>query len=77
MSIVTVSARGQVAIPSDMREKLGIVEGEKVVFLLDGDSLLLRKASSLSWAQLTRPLRHARKKLGEAGVPALVEKLRK
>ena len=77
IEIGTISSRGQIAIPSDIREKLRLREGEKVLFVLEGDSLLLKKVSSLSWEQITKPLRSTRKKITEKEVPELVRKLRK
>lgn len=32
----TISARGQVAIPAEIREKMHLKEGEKVLFMLEG-----------------------------------------
>ncbi len=77
IDIGTVSARGQIAIPSDIRERMHLVEGEKVLFVLEGDSLLMKKVESLSWGEITRPLREAKKKIREEDVPALVHRLRK
>jgi len=73
----TVSARGQIAIPLDIREKMHLKEGEKVLFLLEGDSLLMKKVSSMSWEQITKPLRAAHKKIREEDVTDLVHKVRK
>lgn len=73
----TISARGQIAIPTNIREKMHLKEGEKVLFFLDGDSLLIKKVESLSWAEITKPLREAKKKIKEEDVSDLVHKLRK
>ena len=77
IEIGTVSARGQVAIPSGIREKMHLADGEKVLFVLEGDSLLMKKVESLSWDEITKPLREAKKKIQEKDVTALVHKLRK
>lgn len=76
IEIGTVSARGQIAIPSNIRDKMSLKEGEKVVFMLEGDSLLMKKVSTMSWGQLTEPLRKAKKKISEEDVPALVDRMR-
>ena len=73
----TVSSRGQIAIPNKIREKMHLKEGEKVLFFLEGDSLLIKRVESLSWAEITKPLRDAKKKIKEEDVPGLVHKLRK
>lgn len=75
----TVSARGQIAIPSDIREKMHLREGEKVLFVLEGDSLLMKKVESVSWGEITKPLRNAAKKAGlkESDVPGIVQRVRR
>ena len=72
-----VSVRGQVAIPQDIRRQMGLADGEKIVFFLDGSNLLIKKASSLSWEQITKPLRSSTKNIKEAQVNELIHKLRK
>lgn len=73
----TVSARGQIAIPTAIREKMHLKEGEKVLFLLEGDTLLMKKVNSMSWSQITEPLVKAKKKINEADVVEFVKKVRK
>ncbi len=77
IDIGTVSARGQVAVPAEIREKMHLKEGEKILFVLEGDSLLMKKVSSMSWEEVTRPLREAKKKIREEDVPELVHRIRK
>lgn len=77
IEIGTVSARGQIAIPSEIREKMHLKEGEKVLFLLEGDSLLMKKVATLSWDEITKPLREAKKNIREEDVVELVHKVRK
>jgi len=72
-----ISSRGQVAIPSDIRNQLKLKEGSKVLFFLENDTLLMKKVSTESFAQLTRPLRETKKKIREEDVTDLVHKLRK
>ena len=77
IDIGTVSARGQVAIPVDIRDKMGLREGEKVLFVLEGDMLLVKKINDLHWRDITKPLRKARKKITEDAVTDLVHKIRR
>jgi AbrB family looped-hinge helix DNA binding protein len=77
IDIGTVSARGQVAIPTDIRDKMGLREGEKILFVLEDDTLLVKKVSELSWKEITKPLQEAKKKIAEEGVVDLVHKTRK
>ncbi|MEK6869755.1 MAG: AbrB/MazE/SpoVT family DNA-binding domain-containing protein [Nanoarchaeota archaeon] len=75
----TISSRGQISIPSDIRKGMGLKEGNKVLFLLSDDSLLIKKVSAESFAEITRPLKEAAKKAGmkESDVPGIVERFRK
>ena len=72
-----ISSRGQVAIPAGIREQLGLDEGSKVLFFTEDDTLLMKKVNTESFAELTKPLREAKKKIREEDVPALIHRFRK
>ena len=72
----TMSSRGQISIPNDIRKEMGLKEGTKVLFLLTDDSLLVKKATMESFASITKPLREAKKKIEEHEVNALIHKIR-
>ncbi len=42
VAITSVSSKGQVVIPSKIRERLGIGEGSKLVIVTDGENVLLK-----------------------------------
>ena len=71
-----ISSRGQIAIPSDIRNQMGLHEGEKVLFILQEDTLLMKKVTAESFKNITKPLREARKKIREEDVSELVHRLR-
>ncbi len=75
----TISSRGQISIPSDIRKEMKLKEGNKVLFLLSDDSLLVKKVSTESFAEITKPLREAAKKAGmkESDVPGIIHRFRK
>ena len=73
----SVSSRGQIAIPSSMRKELGLEEGSKVLFVLKDDTVLMKKVTVESFAEITRPFREAKKKIKETDVNALIHKARK
>ncbi len=75
----TVSSKGQICIPSNIRENMGIVEGSKILFVLQDDSLLVKKMNLETFEQITKPLKEAAKKAGfhENEVEGLVHRLRK
>ena len=41
---MTLSTKGQVTIPQDIRERLGLMPGTRVVFDVVGDSVRIRRA---------------------------------
>ncbi len=43
MAYSTVSSKGQVTIPSEVRERMGIYQGTKLLFVDDGDRILVYK----------------------------------
>jgi len=75
----TVSSRGQICIPNDMREDLGLKEGSKILFVLADDSLLVKKVNMQTFKEITKPLKEAAKKAGmkESDVPGIVHKFRR
>ncbi len=45
VSIGSITSKGQVTIPKEIREELGITEGDKVMFLIDGDRAIIKKVT--------------------------------
>lgn len=43
LDVVTVSSRGQVSIPAELRRDLELEEGTKLLVVSRGDSILMRK----------------------------------
>ena len=75
----TVSSRGQICIPNNIREDMGLKEGSKILFVLADNSLLVKKVSIQSFEEITRPLKEAAKKAGlkESDVVDIVHRARK
>jgi len=46
--IIKVSSKGQIVIPREIRKKLGVKGGEKLLVLTRGGDILLRKTKELS-----------------------------
>jgi len=45
VSIGSVTTKGQITIPKEVREALGLMEGDKVIFILEGERVVVRKVS--------------------------------
>ncbi|MFB6292314.1 MAG: AbrB/MazE/SpoVT family DNA-binding domain-containing protein [Candidatus Nanohaloarchaea archaeon] len=43
VDVVTVSSRGQVSIPAEIRRKIGLEGGEKLLVVSQDDNILLKK----------------------------------
>jgi AbrB family looped-hinge helix DNA binding protein len=77
IEMATVSSRGQICIPNSIRENMGLKEGSKVLFALTGDSLIMKRVTMETFAEITKPLKEAKKKIKEDEVVDLIHKIRK
>lgn len=48
MEMAKVSSKGQIHIPTAIRDHLNLKEGDKVIFITDGDGVRMLNASSLN-----------------------------
>jgi AbrB family looped-hinge helix DNA binding protein len=46
MTVTSVTSKGQVTIPKELRQRLGIRQGSRIEFSLVGDQVVLRVRSS-------------------------------
>jgi len=79
VEIGKISARGQIAIPSDIRTEMGLQEGERVLFVLEDETLLIKKITSKTFAEITKPLKEAASKanMKESDASEIVQRFRK
>jgi len=79
IELATMSARGQVCIPTGIREDMGLETGTKVLFCLSDDTLIMKKVTAGTFAAITKPLKEEAKKAGlkEADVARIVHRARK
>jgi len=73
-----ISTRGQIAIPASIRKEMGLHEGNKVLFLLDDETLLVKKVTRKTFGEVTAPLRKAAQKanMKEQNVSEIVARFR-
>ena len=53
IEMVTVSSRGQVSIPAEVRRELGLEKGSKLLVVAEGENILLKK---IDGSMLDKPL---------------------
>lgn len=41
----SITTKGQITIPKEIREKLGLNKGDKVLFVIEGDQVIIRKVT--------------------------------
>ncbi len=62
---MTLTSKGQVTIPQEIREKLGLLPGTRVVFDIVANSVRIRKADEQSrGAALVERMREAARRAG-------------
>lgn len=47
MELAKVTSKGQITIPIAIRNALGIREGDKILFMKEGDKVILTNASTI------------------------------
>ncbi len=79
IEIGTVSSRGQICIPNDIREEMGLKEGNKILFVFQNDFLLVKKITKQTFAEITKPLKEEAQKAGmkETEAENIVNQFRK
>lgn len=50
MDVSKLTAKNQVTIPADVRQRLGVKSGDHVAFEVDGGKVIVRKAKPIDWA---------------------------
>jgi len=80
MEIAKVTSKGQITIPIDVRRKLGIKEGDKVLFEEDGDRIFIMNSSIAAWRKAQAAFIGEAERLGlkdEQDVVAMVKEIRR
>jgi len=80
MEIAKITSRGQITIPIDIRKKLGLKEGDKVIFVEDGEKIVFANAAKIAFQNMRRAFAGEAERLGikdDQDVVALVDEVRK
>jgi antitoxin PrlF len=62
--IIKVSSKGQIVIPREVRKKLGVKSGEKLLVLTRDGDILLRKTKELSLDDIAENIEKVTKEQG-------------
>ena len=79
MEVAKITSRGQITIPIDIRKKLGVREGDKVIFIEDGNRIVMANAAKIAFANMRTAFAGEAERLGlkdERDVVALVDEVR-
>ena len=79
MELAKVTSKGQITIPIAIRNELGIREGDKILFMEEGDKVILTNASTNALQKAQEAFRGAAEELGvknEQDVIKLVKEIR-
>lgn len=80
MSIAKVTSQGQITIPADIRKLLGVRPGGKVVFIQEGNRVMMANATVEAFEQMQRAFAPEAERLGlkdEQDVVDLVKQVRR
>jgi antitoxin PrlF len=81
VEITTMSSKGQVVIPADIRDGMGLASGTKLMIMTDGDNLLLKPVQTPKMEAFRALVERSRRWAKETGlrkndVPKLIRKVR-
>jgi len=79
MEVAKITSRGQVTIPLDIRKRLGVREGDKIVFIEDQGRIFITNAAKIAFANLRAGFAGEAERLGlqnENDIVALVDGVR-
>ena len=75
-----VMAKGQVTIPKDVRDVLGVSNGDRVTFIVEGNTVRIVNFAVYAMQMLQQSMRGEAKKVGlqnDEDIVALVSEMRK
>ena len=68
LEITSMSSRGQVVIPLDIREQLGLKEGEKFVVVGEDDTVILKKITMSSFKNFDKLIQRTQQFAKDKGI---------
>ena len=62
-----VSSKGQVVIPESVRKAAGVREGEDLLVVAIGDTIVMKKLSAVSFQEVAKPIWRTVRAMGLSG----------
>ena len=79
MELARITSKGQITIPIGIRKKLNLKEGDKVIFIEEGDKIVLANSSMVALKEIQEGMQGVAEKQGiynEQDVNSLVRDVR-
>ena len=80
MELAKITVRGQITIPVEIRKKLGVRDGDKVVFLEENGRIVMENSVRIALKEVQDAFRGEAKRVGlkdERDVVSMIKKVRK
>ena len=68
LEVTTMSSRGQVVLPQEVRDRLKLGEGDKFLVMAEGDTILLKAIKPISKNLFKSMLSATRNAIAKAGI---------
>ena len=79
MELAKITSKGQITIPLAIRRKLGVKEGDKVLFIQDGNKIIMMNASIAALLEAQEAFKGVAEEMGiknEQDVVDMVKEIR-
>jgi AbrB family looped-hinge helix DNA binding protein len=80
MEVAKITSKGQITIPIDIRKKLTLREGDKVVFIEDGEKIIFANSAKMAFSNIQKEFTGEADRLGlknEQDIINMVDEIRK
>lgn len=80
MELAKITTRGQLTLPLEIRKRLKVGEGDKVVFYEENGQIVVANAAKMAFSQIREDFKGEAERLGlkdEEDVVAMVKELRR
>ena len=80
MDLARISSKGQITIPIEVRKKLNLKEGDKVLFIEEDGKVVIANASFVAFKEMQQVMQGEAEKQGltsEEDINALIKEVRK